>query len=163
MRGFYWAQKRLARASFKKDIIYKMKQLIILIGAALMAACSSADTPALPGSDRDEHNCIASAGYTWSQTRKACIRLWEEGITLSPVAPAGSASFAAFAVQTQDYARMEVFIPEEETVVILQQTGDEHDDWTSPTTDWNLRNSGQTWELLKKDTLRYQSKAAKTN
>ena len=29
------------------------------------------------GDDKDAHGCIASAGYTWSEVLKDCIRLWE--------------------------------------------------------------------------------------
>ena len=35
---------------------------------------------ALVGADRDEHGCIGSAGYTWSEVRKDCIRLFEDGL-----------------------------------------------------------------------------------
>lgn len=31
------------------------------------------------GSDRDEHGCIGSAGYTWSYALHSCVRLWEAG------------------------------------------------------------------------------------
>lgn len=30
------------------------------------------------GGDRDEHGCIGSAGYTWCETKRKCLRLWEE-------------------------------------------------------------------------------------
>jgi len=30
-----------------------------------------------PGSDRDEHGCIGSAGYSWCAREKACVRPWE--------------------------------------------------------------------------------------
>lgn len=29
------------------------------------------------GADKDAHGCIGSAGYTWSQPMKKCIRSWE--------------------------------------------------------------------------------------
>mmetsp|Transcript_22860 Transcript_22860/g.90652 ORF Transcript_22860/g.90652 Transcript_22860/m.90652 type:complete len:444 (+) Transcript_22860:207-1538(+) len=29
------------------------------------------------GADHDEHGCSASAGYTWCEARRACVRLWE--------------------------------------------------------------------------------------
>ena len=32
----------------------------------------------MPGSDRDEHGCIGSAGYTWCEAKEKCIRIWEE-------------------------------------------------------------------------------------
>ena len=36
----------------------------------------------MPGSDRDEHGCIGSAGYQWSQVQKKCIRIFEAGTRL---------------------------------------------------------------------------------
>lgn len=30
------------------------------------------------GSDKDEHGCIASAGYSWCEVKQKCLRAWEE-------------------------------------------------------------------------------------
>jgi hypothetical protein len=35
-------------------------------------------TCAMPGSDRDTHGCIGSAGYSWCEAKQKCIRIWEE-------------------------------------------------------------------------------------
>ncbi len=35
----------------------------------------------MPGSDRDSHGCIPSAGYTWCDAKQACIRPFEENCT----------------------------------------------------------------------------------
>ena len=35
------------------------------------------ETP-MPGSDRDSHGCIPSAGYTWCEAKQKCLRPWEE-------------------------------------------------------------------------------------
>lgn len=32
----------------------------------------------MPGSDRDSHGCVASAGYTWCSQKNKCLRSWEE-------------------------------------------------------------------------------------
>jgi hypothetical protein len=32
----------------------------------------------MPGSDRDSHGCIGSAGYSWCESRQKCLRPWEE-------------------------------------------------------------------------------------
>ena len=32
----------------------------------------------LVGNDRDRYGCINSAGYTWCEKKKKCLRLWEE-------------------------------------------------------------------------------------
>ena len=47
--------------------------------AFVCASCGHATLGKLVGSDRDEHGCIGSAGYTWSDARHDCIRLWEAG------------------------------------------------------------------------------------
>jgi len=32
----------------------------------------------MPGSDRDPHGCIGSAGYSWCEAKQKCLRTWEE-------------------------------------------------------------------------------------
>lgn len=44
----------------------------------LLVACSGPDPdPPAPGSDRDEHGCIPSAGYSWCERTSQCERPWE--------------------------------------------------------------------------------------
>lgn len=70
-----------------------------------MASCSSDNSEVrnisnpssaqnqIVGNDRDRHGCIPSAGYSWSQTRSACVRVWEVARQLhtqnQPPAPTG--------------------------------------------------------------------------
>lgn len=63
------------------------------------------------GDDKDEHGCIASAGYTWSEVRKDCIRLWEEGVRMSAVDDAGKSLFLVF---SPDSTQVELFFSEED-------------------------------------------------
>lgn len=50
---------------------------------ATPAAAPATDTagaptpPAMPGSDRDAHGCIGSAGYSWCARTAQCERPWE--------------------------------------------------------------------------------------
>jgi hypothetical protein len=37
----------------------------------------------VPGSDRDAHGCIPSAGYTWCEEKQECLRPWEGNCTAS--------------------------------------------------------------------------------
>ncbi len=67
------------------------RNLSALVLAAALTACSMsvpptppatpadapADTAAMPGSDRDAHGCIGSAGYTWCESTGKCERPWE--------------------------------------------------------------------------------------
>jgi len=43
-------------------------------------------TPVL-GGDKDEYGCIGSAGYSWCEIKKKCIRSWEEGCADSSILP----------------------------------------------------------------------------
>lgn len=59
-----------------------MKHLIFIAVATLGMICTSCAHSSfgkLVGSDRDEHGCIGSAGYTWSYALHSCVRLWEVG------------------------------------------------------------------------------------
>ena len=59
-----------------------MKRFLQLLGISLIflsISCSHSSFGKLVGSDRDEHGCIGSAGYTWSYALHDCVRLWEVG------------------------------------------------------------------------------------
>lgn len=60
----------------------------------------------LAGGHRDSNGCIGSAGYTWCEVQKDCIRLWEKGIRLEA---ADSTSRSAFIVFAPDSAQVELF------------------------------------------------------
>ena len=65
---------------------------------------------AVVGRDKDEHGCIASAGYTWSEVQKDCIRLWEKGVRMNAVDDAGKTLFLVF---SPDSTQVELFFSEE--------------------------------------------------
>lgn len=69
----------------------KMKKIILILGLLTVcgfiftaASCSwfgqknSPTATFMPGSDRDAHGCIASAGYSWCEAKQKCLRVWEE-------------------------------------------------------------------------------------
>ena len=75
-----------------------MKKIIFLTSAIILSGCQSPNVEAakpmeqqpniggpIVGGDSDAHGCKASAGYTWSNTRNTCVRVWEVGIRLKPV------------------------------------------------------------------------------
>lgn len=78
-----------------------------------LAACGGKDSKqsgqTRTGADRDEHGCIASAGYIWSEVRQDCIRLWEVGVRLQE---AGGEDFL-YLVLSPDSARLELFFSQE--------------------------------------------------
>ena len=60
-----------------------MKHQTLCLFATLvlvLTACASHNPlNRLVGSDRDDHGCISSAGYTYSYALHDCVRLWEAG------------------------------------------------------------------------------------
>jgi hypothetical protein len=65
-----------------------MKKTILIASLiVLFTSCANnKNTSSAPkaGSDRDTHNCIASAGYTWSELKNDCVRSWEVGVQFDP-------------------------------------------------------------------------------
>ena len=60
---------------------------VSLVVLFLLLGCTA--SPPVPGSDKDEHGCIGSAGYTWCAELNKCIRPWEESCTAAPVIAGG--------------------------------------------------------------------------
>lgn len=61
--------------------------------------CGDNQDELLVGSDRDEHNCIGSAGYTWCEIKNKCLRTWEEACesetgAIIPIANEEQATFS---------------------------------------------------------------------
>ena len=81
----------------------------------------------MPGSDRDEHGCIGSAGYQWSQVQKKCIRIFEAGTRLvSATDP--NATLADYLVFGKDSLQSELFLPGSRESYLLnrRKTSDGH-------------------------------------
>ena len=107
--------------------------MCLLCVGALFVACGSksrktaevagqADTVHVVGDDKDKHGCIASAGYTWSEAQKDCIRLWEKGVRMNAVDDAEKMLFLVF---SPDSTQVELFFSEEEMPnEILERRGD---------------------------------------
>nr|WP_255516439.1 peptidase [Luteimonas suaedae] len=78
------------------------------VAALLLVACTSPapDTGAipLPGSDRDAHGCIPSAGYAWCARTQQCERPWE--LAEAEGFPAGQASFERHCEQDPEHEAM---------------------------------------------------------
>lgn len=82
-----------------------------------MCACSHKPTQKLVGNDRDDHGCIASAGYRWSEAKKDCIRIWEVGERLD------NGDKTAFVVFSNDSVLAEVYL-DDGRLVMCKKHGD---------------------------------------
>lgn len=99
----------------------KRISVCLLCAGMLMTGCGNkseksaepagqAEKTTIVGNDKDEHGCIASAGYTWSEVQKDCIRLWEKGVRMQAVDDAKKTLFLVF---SPDSTQVELFFSEE--------------------------------------------------
>lgn len=100
----------------------KAISVCLVCTGALFASCGNSsvkkaetteetEKTAMVGNDKDEHGCIASAGYTWCEVQKDCIRLWEKGVRMNAVDDAGKTLFLVF---SPDSTQVELFFSEED-------------------------------------------------
>ena len=98
----------------------KMMSVCLACAGALLAGCGNSreknaaaetEKTEIVGDDKDEHGCIASAGYTWSEVQKDCIRLWEKGVRLASVDDVENTLFIVF---SPDSTQVELFFSEED-------------------------------------------------
>lgn len=68
------------------------------------------------GNDRDEHGCIGSAGYVWSDVMSDCVRLFEAGLPLDNMQNIDSIFIAYLIVQDTD--RLELFEPNSPPIIL---------------------------------------------
>lgn len=150
----------------------KVVSMCLICAGTLLAGCGNggkkeAETSekrekgAMVGSDKDNHGCIASAGYTWSEVRKDCIRLWEKGVRMNAVDDARKTLFLVF---SSDSAQVELFFSEEGVSnEILDRRGlpaggyawNVEDDDTK-----NVRLEDGKWTVTQRGKLIYQEDAA---
>jgi hypothetical protein len=118
------------------------KQIVVIMTVAALASCGTSNSKGLlTGNDRDVHGCIPSAGYSWSEVKKDCIQVFNDGTMVNdPKCPEGEATYAVF---SQDSARAEIFTCYTKTNEILTRQGNT---WKGHT--MTLRNRNHNWELL---------------
>lgn len=90
------------------------------------------------GNDKDQHGCISSAGYTWSQIMQDCVRLYETGQRLSSVDETDD----AFIITNNKKSKLELFLPNSKTTVILSKS--ENGDYASDDIVYNKKDSSLT-------------------
>ena len=106
----------------KMTLVFKVKEADQKVGVA-----------------NDAHGCNAAAGFTWSEVKKDCIRLFESGVRMNP-ANDPEATTSAFIVFSADSTQVEVFLPNVENHPILGRRSlpkaDTRGTWkmTTPTT-----------------------------
>lgn len=97
----------------------------ILLGAMFLSslAFTQQKSPVL-GGDRDVHGCIGSAGYTYSQIKNVCVKVFAQKIKLKEVNSDKSSTSMTAVIFSKDMKRAEVFIPDGNAKsIILEKEG----------------------------------------
>ena len=94
--------------------------LLLMCISLLFTGCGNSQSKKSEGNkvgdDKDAHGCIASAGYTWSEVLKDCIRLWEKGVRVEDVADKEKAAYIVF---SPDSLQVELFFSDDRPNEIL--------------------------------------------
>ncbi|WP_419494951.1 hypothetical protein [Chryseobacterium bernardetii] len=94
----------------------------ILLSAMFLGTLAFAQQTSVLGGDKDAHGCIGSAGYTYSQIKKDCVRTFEQKIKLKEVATKGD--YIAAVIFSKDKKNAEVFVKDGESrSIILTRAG----------------------------------------
>lgn len=130
----------------------KMKWFFTIVSGSLLvlSSCTSSQKAPLAGGDKDKHGCIPSAGYTWSEVRKDCIRIFETGIRLNNTLNK-DATVSAFVVFSPDSSVVELFLPDMKKRPLLQKEGD---NWKNKI--FEVKRIDGKLALYKKEKLIYQ-------
>ncbi|MBO9690596.1 hypothetical protein [Chryseobacterium sp.] len=102
----------------------------ILLSTVFIGSLAFAQKAHTVGDDKDAHGCIGSAGYTYSQIKKDCVRTFEQKIKLTEVAPKGSYTSIAAVIFSKDMKKAEVFVKDADTEsIILTRAGGKAKAW----------------------------------
>lgn len=96
----------------------------ILFSTMFFASLAFAQKAPVVGGDKDVHGCKASAGYTYSQLRNNCVRVFEQKIKLKEVGSDKSYTSMTAVIFSKDMKKAEVFIPDASAKsIILDRQG----------------------------------------
>ncbi|SMC52941.1 hypothetical protein [Moheibacter sediminis] len=109
----------------------------------------------VPGSDRDKHGCIGSAGYTYSQIKKECIQIFNEEIKLSSTGEE-SYSTQTCIIFNETKKKAEVFLPNEANSFVLKRKQKDGKIWWEKS-GIELSEINGGYELKKDGVLIYKS------
>ena len=82
------------------------------------------------GADEDAHGCKNSAGYTWSELRQTCLRIFESGTKLTSYE--SKTTTAAFVIFETNGNRAELYLPGQPTIILERKSEGEpfvNGDW----------------------------------
>ena len=73
------------------------------------------------GGDSDAHGCKASAGYTWSEIKKECVRIFEVGTKLEHAKDGKTYSTVSYVIFEKDGNKAELFLDTQKETIMLER------------------------------------------
>lgn len=134
----------------------KLSVLFLFMLPFMFAACGGSKNKqkqeqekVMVGNDKDEHGCIGSAGYVWSDVLQECIRTFESGLVL---AKPDNANDNVHIIFSADSTQVELFFSDDTAKQILDRRGLENGYvWNQEDDDtFNLRQDKEGWPLEKR-------------
>ncbi|REC50326.1 hypothetical protein [Chryseobacterium pennipullorum] len=89
-----------------------MRKFIVLSTLFLSSLAFAQQKAPIVGGDRDVHGCLGSAGYTYSQLKNDCIKVFKQKIKLKEVNADKSYTSMTAVLFSRDMKRAEIFIPD---------------------------------------------------
>lgn len=106
----------------------------------------------MDGDTKDEHGCIPTAGYQWSEVRKECIQIWMTGTRLEPVGLDKHPGSGVYIICNADTSQMEVSFIRQTTILTRSK-----EKWAAEGSDLSVSVEGFHFLLYKGDVLTYRS------
>lgn len=143
-----------------------------ILCAGLLSACGQKkaqqessikqESSDMVGNDKDEHGCIGSAGYTWSEVQQNCIRLFESGIRME----ATDGKSSAYLVFSPDSLKAELFFSTDAPSEVLDRRSLPAGDyaWNVEDDDTkNVRFIDGVWTISQRGTEIYRQNKAEAD
>jgi hypothetical protein len=140
----------------KKNIVLLACVWISLQGCNTTAEPKQAEkkvikSEAVTGADADDKGCKGSAGYTYSQIKKDCIRTWEVGVMLNPISDKQKDMNIISAVFADDKTKAELFILDVKGTEILDAVPGSINSFENAI--YKLNQVSGKWQLVKNGVL----------
>ncbi|AZA85255.1 hypothetical protein C1637_05380 [Chryseobacterium lactis] len=108
-----------------------MKKTILFSAMFLGSLAFAQQKAPVLGGDRDVHGCKGSAGYTYSQIKNDCVRVFEQKIKLKEVNSDKSYTTMTAVIFSKDMKRAEIFIPDGNAKSIILEREGKNKIWKS--------------------------------
>jgi hypothetical protein len=138
--------------TIKKQI---RQRLLLGAGIVVLGCATNREIPPVTGGDRDEHDCIPSAGYVWSDLIQDCIRPFELDLQLMrPMTNEGSTYVQQVGVLfSADKLTCEVFVDGKSP--ILEAVEENRYLYIEKKDHYELQKISDQWELIINKTIRF--------